>query len=124
MTTTDIILSIINLMTTGGGLAAILAIRQTLKKGNIEVKQADTQANTDLMKAFEDHILQPVLAECQELRKKNEELSRQLGLTNRKLDRLSRAVERIPECDYARQCPVSAELRRASGGNREHDSSH
>ena len=45
--------------------------------------------------------------------------------TNRKLDRLSRAIEKIPDCDYARHhlCPVSSELRKSAADSTDEGSS-
>lgn len=120
MTTVEIIMAVLNVLLVSGGLVTLLTIRSTIRKSNIEVKQADTEATTSLMKAFEEHILQPVLTECQELRKKDEATNKKLELTNRKLDRLSRAIEKIPACKYSHQCPVSCELQK-SAADEQHD---
>ncbi|MCR4604188.1 MAG: hypothetical protein K5683_11765 [Prevotella sp.] len=130
MTTAEIILAIINTLLVSGGLVVLVTLRSTVKTSKANAQGAGTDANDKLMKSYEEHILNPVLKELEALRAEREELRRARAesqenesrmeklyeKTNRKLDRLSRAIEKIPECDYSRnhQCPVSCELRKSA----------
>jgi len=133
MTTVEIILAILNILLVSGGLVVLATIKSTVKTSKANAQGAGTDANDKLMKSYEEHILNPVLKELQELRKEREEwhqerdklreqlsqttekLTKSNEKTNRKLDRLTKAIERIPECEYSRnhQCPVSLELRKS-----------
>lgn len=130
MTTAEIILAIVNTLLVSGGLVVLVTLRSTVKTSKANAQGAGTDANDKLMKSYEEHILNPVLRELEALRAEREELRRARAesqeneirmeklyeKTNRKLDRLSRAIEKIPECDYSRnhQCPVSCELRKSA----------
>ena len=130
MTTAEIILAIINTLLVSGGLVVLVTLRSTVKTSKANAQGAGTDANDKLMKSYEEHILNPVLRELEALRAEREELRRARAesqenesrmeklyeKTNRKLDRLSRAIEKIPESDYSRnhQCPVSCELRKSA----------
>lgn len=99
MTTLEIILATLNALLTSGGIVVLATLRSTIKASKATAQVAGTDANEKLMKSYEQHILEPIL-------KANEK-------TNRKLDRLTRAIEKIPSCQYANQCPVSAELQKS-----------
>ena len=136
MTTVEIILAILNILLVSGGLVVLATIKSTVKTSKANAQGAGTDANDKLMKSYEEHIINPVLKELQELRKEREEwhqerdrlreqlsqttekLTKSNEKTNRKLDTLTKGIERIPECEYSRnhQCPVSLELRKSETG--------
>ncbi len=107
MTISEIILSVLGTLMTSGFIVAMATVRSTVKTSKANAQSASTDANEKLMKSYEDHIVNPIL-------KSNER-------TNRKLDRLSKAIERIPSCSYAYQCPVSSELQKSGDGVSDHD---
>lgn len=130
MTTAEIILAVLNTLLVSGGIVVVATLRSTVKTSKASAQGAGTDANDKLMKSYEEHILNPVLKELDALRREREELrgayeesrtneQKMVKLyekTNRKLDRLARAIEKIPECEYSRnhQCPVSSELRKSA----------
>lgn len=100
MTTVEIILTVLNSLLVSGGLVVLVTLRSTIKTSKANAQGAGTDANDKLMQSYEEHILNPIL-------KANEK-------TNRKLDRLTRAIEKIPTCKHAAQCPVSDELQKSA----------
>lgn len=103
MTTAEIILAVLNTLLVSGGLVVLATLRSTIKTSKATAQGAGTDANEKLMQSYEEHILNPIL-------KANEK-------TNRKLDRLTKAIEKIPSCPHAAQCPVSAELQKSTTGS-------
>lgn len=130
MTTAEIIRYVIEVLFVSGGLVMVATIRSTIKTSKATAQEKGTDANDKLMKSYEEHILNPVLKELAELRAEREayrkereeanereqKMTKLYEKTNRKLDRLTRAIEKIPECEYSRhhQCPVSSELRKSA----------
>ena len=110
MTTVEIILAILNILLVSGGLVVLATIKSTVKTSKANAQGAGTDANDKLMKSYEEHIINPVLKELQELRKEREEwhqerdrlreqlsqttekLTKSNEKTNRKLDRLTKII--------------------------------
>ena len=130
MTTAEIIRYVIDVLFVSGGFVMLVTLRSTIKTSKANAQEKGTDANDKLMKSYEEHILNPVLKELEELRtareayrkereeanEREQKMTKLYERTNRKLDRLSRAIEKIPECEYSRhhQCPVSSELRKSA----------
>ena len=121
MTTSEIVMAVLNVLLVSGGLVVLVTLRSTVKSAKAAAPANGTDANDKLMKSYEEHILNPVLKELEVLRGEREcsrenELKREklYEKTNRKLDRLARAIEKIPSCPHAAQCPVSDSLQKSA----------
>lgn len=139
MTTAEIIRYVIDVLFVSGGFVMLVTLRSTIKTSKANAQEKGTDANDKLMKSYEEHILNPVLKELEELRtareayrkereeanEREQKMTKLYERTNRKLDRLSRAIEKIPDCDYARHhlCPVSSELRKSAADSTDEGSS-
>ena len=121
MTTSEIVMAVLNVLLVSGGLVVLVTLRSTVKSAKAAAQANGTDANDKLMKSYEEHILNPVLKELEVLRGERER-SRENELktqklyekTNRKLDWLARAIEKIPSCPHAAQCPVSDSLQKSA----------
>lgn len=121
-------MSILNLLLVSGGLVTVATLRPTIRTAIANAQVAGTNANDQLMKSYREHVLNPVLQEIEILRKEREDWNREKVIlrenyqkmnnlyekTNKKLDRLSRAIEKIPSCPHAAQCPVSDSLQKSA----------
>lgn len=118
---TEIILSIVNALLVSGGLVTLASIRWTAKKAKSDAKEAETDANTKLMTAFEEHVLQPVTESNGKLKSQVEELNgtvaelrKETTSLRNEVRRLRKAVDKIEDCPSAHDCPVRLELQKQS----------
>lgn len=123
--TTESILSlvrvILDVLFVSGGLVLLVTLRSTIKTSKANAQGAATDANDKLMQSYEQHILQPIMKEAENARQREENArqreEKQAKLyerTNQKIDRLTMAIEQIPSCQYAAQCPVACFLQKSA----------
>lgn len=103
MDTYGIVSIIMNVILGGGCCGSLLALRAARRKAKAEARQAEENAEgTELdneQKAagiVMEYIVKPLKAEMTSLR--------------REVTKFRKAVEKIPACPYANECPVSLEL--------------
>lgn len=101
--TAEIIRLIIEAVLGGTLIVTLVTLRATRKKADEEAKAMEIDNNRKLMDNFENYIVEPLKKEVNALRKD--------------VRRLNRAVEKIPACPHAAQCPVSRELQTADDPN-------
>lgn len=119
---------ILNAVLSVGFITAVATLRSTRRKAREEARRAAIENDKSLMDSFNQYILNPVLKEMEVLRGERER-SREHDLkmqklyekTNRKLDRLARAIEKIPSCPHAADCPVRNELQNSKDDHADSD---
>lgn len=111
------IIVIVTAFATGGGLTAVILnfLNRPLNK-SIELEneaKADAIAVTSLKEAINtlnEAVYKPIKAE-------NEILQVEFKKFYNEINKLRKAIERIPSCTYADQCPVTFELQGKSTDN-------
>lgn len=115
MTTTEIISLILNFLLGGGLIAAITTIatlRSSVKEAEAKAEQALAEAKRmhaeatgrelvneeKTLQIFKQYIYEPIQKEAVNLR--------------RSVNRLNRAIEKIPSCPHAVACPVADDLQK------------
>ena len=101
--TGEIIRIIVEAVLGGTLIVTLVTLRSTKKKADEEAKAMEIDNNRKLMENFENYIVTPLKKEVNALRKD--------------VRRLNRAVEKIPACPHAAQCPVSRELQDTDDNN-------
>jgi hypothetical protein len=82
----------------GGGLVILLTVKSTREKARFEAKNTEVDYAKNMMETQVNFIVEPLKKEIASLR--------------RSINRLEKAIERIPECQYAENCPVKTEIQK------------
>lgn len=107
MTAIEIIMAIVNVLLVSGGLVTLVSIRSTARQAKSDAKQAETDANTKLMTAFEEHVLEPLTTN-------NDELKKEIKSLKNEVRKFRNAIDKIEDCPSAHDCPVRLELQKQS----------
>lgn len=94
--TTEIIRILLEALMGGTLVVTLVTLRSTRKKASEEARSIEIDNSQKLLSNFEQFIVEP--------------LKREVNALRRDVRRLNRAVEKIPACPHASQCPVSREL--------------
>ncbi len=94
--TAEIIRILIEALMGGTLVVTLVTLRSTRKKASEEARSLEIDNSQKLLSNFEQFIMEP--------------LKREVNALRREVRRLNRAVEKIPACPHASQCPVSREL--------------
>lgn len=94
--TADILRLILEAVMSGTLIVTLVTLRSTRKKASEEARAIEIDNSQKLLSNFQQFIVEPLKKEVNALRKD--------------VCRLNRAVEKIPACPHAAQCPVSREL--------------
>lgn len=94
--TAEIIRLIIEALMGGTLIVTLVTLRSTRKKAAEEARTIEIDNNQKLLSNFQSFIVEPLKKEVNALRKD--------------VRRLNRAVDKIPACPHAAQCPVSRQL--------------
>lgn len=105
----DVFSLVLNVVLGGGLLVTAVTLRSTKKMADEQAKGAEIDNDTKAAQTLVDYVVKPLRDEMKNLR--------------RELTRFRKAVEKIPTCHYADDCPVDKELHRddnddeCEGGN-------
>lgn len=99
---TTIIVAVIGALS-GGILAAVATLKWTARKVQFEAKNTEVDYAKNLMETQVNFIVNPLKSEISALRKS--------------VNRLEKAIERIPECQYSENCPVKVEINKNQNEN-------
>lgn len=102
---------------TGGGFAAILNYGNNKQLARKQADQAGAQAENiavktlkEALETMNDDVIRP-------LKEENKVIKSELKRLTNELIKFRKAIERIPSCAYAHQCPATHELQgRTEGG--------
>lgn len=92
----DVLSLVLNAVLGGGLLVTLVTLRSTRKIGQEQAKGAEIDNDTKAAQTLVDYVVNPLRDEMKNLR--------------RELTRFRKAVEKIPSCRYADECPVDKEL--------------
>lgn len=111
----ETILQILQWAIPSGGIGAAISWFVNRKVNQAKSKK---EIHDTFKKMYEDvsDLLLKIQNENEELHATVNDLLEKDALTRRALNRLSRAIEAIPLCEYHAQCPVLGELRLDEGG--------
>lgn len=94
----DVFSLVLNVVLGGGLLVTAVTLRSTKKMADEQAKGAEIDNDTKAAQTLVDYVVKPLRDEMKNLR--------------RELTRFRKAVEKIPSCRYADECPVDRELHR------------
>lgn len=103
--TFELISFVLNLLLGGSLIVTLVTLRSIRHKAKEDVRAAELTNEEHAMKTFQTYIVEPLKKEIK-------------GLRN-EVQRFRKAIERIPDCDYADTCPVKRELQNNTGGSGE-----
>ena len=96
MSTLEIILSILNLLTGGGLLVSLVTLRIQKARAEEEVKGLALDNDKKVSEMVNEYFVEPLKKDIASLRKQ--------------VSRLTRAIEKIPSCPHSADCPVKDSL--------------
>ena len=96
MSTLEIILSILTLLTGSGWIVTLFTLRSQIVKSKEEARGIAIDNEKKISEMVNEYFVEPLKKEITSLR--------------RTVSRLTRAVERIPSCPHSTDCPVKDSL--------------
>lgn len=117
---TSIVLALISIVTVP--LTAWITSKMLKKEYQIKIDKLNAEVET--LQAGNDSVSLDNTKKLIEIMMQNvvEPLKKELKAVRNELSKFRKAIEKIPECDYADDCPVKRELRQQETGDCEHAS--
>ncbi|MBQ4477993.1 MAG: hypothetical protein II945_05235 [Bacteroidales bacterium] len=98
MNVLELISVILNVVFGSGWLISLLKLRQTKEQMQADIRGKELENEEKASKIVMEYVVEPLKKEMNSLR--------------REVQRFRKAVEKIPTCPMAQECPVNVELKR------------